>query len=261
MSTTPSTSVSRRAVHINRLARAVQAGPAWSHRYCFWSEVVTRHLCLVLFELPRQVQLGLAVATAARYLPTFERRHPHLMQLRAFLARCLTADPPTDDDVHTWYGSLSQEDLDDNHVGRALKTSVSLAAEAAREGAAPMTITSACVLSVGDAIGAAYWEAWEAFDPEAAAAAREDIRRADMDLPQSLDPLQSRNRFHPQVLNAVYAGWEPVVAWLRAADVRQYPDPVDRPTLARLLRNQKNPTRPLVLYPPHPDMSRMREDQ
>lgn len=102
---------------------------------------------------------------------------------------------------------------------------VSLAAEAAPEGAAPMTITSACVLSVHDSIGVGYWEAWEAFDPEAAKAAREDIRRADLDLPQlPYDPLQDRNRWHPEVRNVVYAGWDAVVAWLR------------------------------VLSPPHPDM-------
>jgi hypothetical protein len=54
------------------------------------------------------------------------------------------------------------------------------------------------------------------------------------------------------VLSGVHAGWEPVFAWLRAADVGKYPDLVERQTLARLLRNQKNPTRPMVLYPPKP---------
>lgn len=261
MSTTPHTSGRRRAVCLDRLARAVHAGPDWSDRYRLWVEVVRRRLCLVLFELPRHVQLGLAVATAERYLPAFERRHPHLTQLREFLARCLTADPPTDFDVDSWASNLSEEDHEDNLVGRSLVAAVSLAAEAAREGAAPMTVTSACVLAVDDAIGVGYWEAWEAFDPEAAAAAREDIRRTDLDLPDlPYDPLQARNRWHPEVLRAVHAGWEPVVAWLRAADVGEYPDPVDRHTLARLLRNQKDPLRPVVLYPPHPDMWRMQEE-
>lgn len=253
MSTTQPTSVSRRAAYLDRLARAVHARP---EPHILWVEVVMRRLCLVLFELPRHIQIGLAVATAERYLPTFERRHPHLTQLRELLARCLTADPPTDFDVDRWYGDLSQENRDDNLVGRALVGAVSLAAEAAPEGAAPMTVTSACVLSVHDAIGVGYWEAWEAIDPEAAKAARDDLRRSDLDLPDlPYDPLRGRNRWHPDVLSAVHAGWDPVVAWLRAANVVKYPDPVDRQTLARLLRNQKNPTRPVVLYPPHPDIS------
>lgn len=261
MNTLPHTSVSRRMVCLDRLAQAVDAGPEWSDRYRLWVEVVMRRLCLVLFELPRHVQLGLAVATADRYLPAFERRHPHLTQLRELLARCLTADPPTDFEVDRWYCDLSQEDRDDNLAGRSLTAAVSLAAEAAPEGAAPITVTSACVLSVHDAITAGYWEAWGAFDPEAARASREDIRRSDLDLPDlPYDRLQERNRWHPQVLSAVRAGWKPVVAWLRAADVGQYPDPVDRPTLAKLLRTQKTPVRPLVLYPPHPD-ERMRTER
>lgn len=261
MSTTPHTSDSRRVIYLDRLARAVHAGSHWSARHRLWVDIVTRHLCLVLFELPRNVQLGLAVATAERYLPTFERRHPHLTQLRELLARCLTADPPTAPGVDRWACDLSEEDRDDNHVGRSLIGAVSLAAEAAPEAAAPMTLTSACVLSVHDAIGAGYWEAWRAFDPEAAEAAREDTRRADLDLPQRFEPLASRNRWHPQVLSAVYAGWEHVVAWLRAADVRQYPDPVDRATLARLIRHQKQPLGPWVLYPPHPEMVKVPEDR
>jgi hypothetical protein len=262
MSTTQRTSVSRRVVYFDRLARAVHAGSEWSDQHRLWVEIVTRRLCLVLFELPRHVQIGLAVATAERYLPAFEQRHPHLTQLREFLVRCLTADPPTAPVVDRWYGTLAQEDRDDNHTGRSLVAAVSYAAEAAPEGAAPMTVTSACVLSVHDSIGVSYWEAWEAFDPEAAELAREDIRRTDLELPDlPYNPLQDRNRWHPEVLNAVYAGWEPVVAWLRAADVGQYPDPVDRHTLAKLLEHQKEPILPWVLYPPHPDMLRMDDEQ
>lgn len=251
--------VSRRAVCLDRLARAVHAR---SDRQIAWNDIVMRRLCLVLFELPLHVQVGLAVATVERYLPAFERKHPHLTRLREFLGRCLTADPPRDHDVDMWYRDLSQEDRDDNHAVRALVGAVSLAAEAAREGAVPMTITSACVLGVHDAIEAGYWDAWAAIDPEAAEAARDDIRRDDLDLPSlPYDPLQGRNRWHPEVRNAVYAGWDAVVALLRAAGVGQYPDPVDRRTLARLVKHQKQPLRPWVLYPPHPDMSSMHEEQ
>ncbi len=153
-----------------------------------------------------------------------------------------------------WYRDLPQEERDDNLVGRAVLSAVSLAAEVAAKNAAPMTITSACVLCVDDAIGVGYWEAWETFDPEAAEAAREDIRRSDLDLPDlPYNPMQSRNRFHPDVLRANFAGWDAVVTWLGAIDVGRYPDPTDRHTLARLLHMQKDPTRPWVLYPLSPE--------
>src|SRR5262245_53574472 len=110
MSTIRNTTLSHRAVCLDRFARAIHAP---SDRYQAWLDVLMRRLCLVLWELPPHVQVGLAVATAERYLPAFERKHPHLSQLREFFVRCLTAEPPTDYDVETWGGTLSEEDRGD----------------------------------------------------------------------------------------------------------------------------------------------------
>src|SRR5215204_4745203 len=107
MSSIQKTSVSHRVVCLDRLGRTIHAPWDW---YFGWHLVLMRRLCLVLWEMPLHVQVGLAVATAERYLPAYERKHPHLTQLRQFFVRCLTADPPTDLDVDTWHGSLSDED-------------------------------------------------------------------------------------------------------------------------------------------------------
>jgi hypothetical protein len=231
-----------RVICLERLARVVEA-PLDPDRHRLWATIVLRRLCLVLFELPPEEQIGLAVATAERYLPAFEQRHPHLTQLRAFLARCLTPDPSTEGDIDRWYGDLSEADRAGDPAGSSLVRAVRLAAEAAREGAAswttservlnpqlgemriehrhpaPVSVTSACVLSVHEAIEADYRE---------------------------------RDRRHPEALSAVHAGWEAVVAWLGAAEVGQYVEYADRDALARLIRHHKQPV-PAVLYPPHPE--------
>jgi hypothetical protein len=241
--------VSHRVICLDRLARAVHAP---SDRAFAWLNTLMRRLYLVLWELPLHVQVGLAVATAERYLPAFERKHPHLSQLREFFVRCLTTNPPTDYEVDMWAGSLSKEDRGDL-ADDALQVAASRAAEAVREGAAPITVTSACVASIVYAIGSGEDEVWMAVDPEAAEAKRERLRRSELELPPlPFDPSKYRDPWHrPEVRNAAYAGWDAVVAWLRAADVGQYPDYVDRKTLAMLLREEKK--LPRVIYPPHPD--------
>lgn len=256
MSSTPNTSASHRAVCLERLARAVHAP---SDAYFVWHTVLTRRLCIILWEMPLHVQIGLAVATAERYLPVYERKHPHLTQLRQFLVRCLTTDPPTDDDVDEWYGSLSWEDRGDlaDHM---LHEAATLAAQATREIHEPTALTSACVLSVVEAIGAAKAEARRAVDPEGAAADLEDLRRTNLDLPPlPRDWSKHRSPWHmPDVKHAAFAGWDAAVAWLRAADVGQYPDHVDRNTLAWLLRELRK--LPRVVHLPYPDMLQMDEE-
>lgn len=250
MSTTGNTTLSHRAVCLDRLARAIHAP---SDRYQAWQGILMRRLCLVLWELPLQVQVGLAVATAERYLPAFERKHPHLTQLRQFFVRCLTADPPTDFDVETWATNLSEEDAGDL-ADSALRVAASRVAQATRETNEPTEVTSACMLSVVNAIGAGEDEVWMAVDPEAAAARLADLRRDDdeEDVPPLYHPLKYKSPWHyPEVRNAVYAGWDAVVAWLRAADVEQYPDHVDRKKLAWMLRELKR--LPRVIHPPYPD--------
>lgn len=87
----------------------------------------------------------------------------------------------------------------------------------------------------------------------------EDLRRDDDEHPRLFHPLKYRDPWHyPEVRSAVYAGWDAVVAWLRAADIGQYPDHVDRNTLAWLLREMKK--RPRVVHPPYPDMSHVGEE-
>ena len=249
MSTTRNTSASHRVACVDRLARAIHAP---SDAYFAWHVVLVRRLCLVLFELPLHVQVGLAVAMAERHLPVYERKHPHLTQLRQFFVRCLTTDPPTDDDVDEWYGSLSWEDGGDLS-DRALCGAASLAAQATREVREPTALTSACVLSVVDAIGTGYEEARRAVDPEGADDALERLRRSALELPPlPRDLSKYRSPWHmPEVRQAVFAGWEAVVAWLRDADVGTYPDHVDRDTLAWLLRELKKRLR--VVHPPYPD--------
>lgn len=210
-----------------------------------------RRLCLVLWELPLQVQVGLAVATAERRLPAHERKHSNRTQLRELLVRCLTADPPTDDEVDAWYGTLSETDRGDL-ADRALFRAAELAVEATREALEPTIVTSACLLSVVYAVGAREDEAWMAVDPEAAAARLADLLRDDdeRESPPQYHPLKYRSPWHhPEVRDAVHAEWDAVVAWLRAAGVGGLPDPVDRKTLARLLRELKR--LPRVIYPPH----------
>lgn len=209
-----------------------------------------RRLCLVLWELPLHVQVGLAVAMAERYLPAFERKHPHLTQLRQFFVRCLTVDPPTDDDVETWATNLSEEDAGDL-ADSALRVAASHAADATREALEPTIVTSACMLSVVEAIGAGKQEAWMAIDPEAAQDELERFRRSALDLPPlPRDWSKYRSSWHrAEVRDAVHAGWDAVVAWLRAADVGRFPDHVDREMLARMLRELKR--LPRVIYPPH----------
>jgi hypothetical protein len=240
-----------RVLCLERLARAVRAP---SDRRFAWLNRLVRHLHLVLWELPLHVQAGLAVATAERYLPAFERKHPHLSQLRELFVRCLTTEPPTDHEVDMWAGSLSREDRGDL-ADDALHVAASRVAEALRDGAAPITVTSACGESVVYAIGSAEHEAWMAVDPEAVEARRERLRRSEADLPpMPFEPLKYRDPWHhPEVRDAVCAGWDAVVAWLRAADVGQYPAYVDRKSLATLLREEKK--LPRVVYPPHPDES------
>jgi len=246
MSSTPNTSVSHRVVCLDRLARAVHAP---SDRCFPWNKVLRRHLCLVLWELPLNVQVGLAVATAERYLPAFERKHPHLTQLREFFVRCLTADPPTDDDVETWATNLSEEDVGDL-ADSALRVAASRVAQATREIPEPTAVTSACMLSVVNAIGAGEEEVWMAVDPEAAQEALERFRRSEDLPPLPRDWSKYRDPWHrPEVRNAAYAGWDAVVAWLRAADVGQYPDYLDRKMLAWMLRELKR--LPRVIHPPH----------
>lgn len=248
--------VSHRVVCLDRLARAVHAP---SDAYFEWLTILMRRLCLVLWELPLHVQVGLAVATAERYLPVYEQKRLHRTQLRQFFARCLTADPPTDHDVDEWYGSLSWEDRGDLS-DRALYGAATLAAEATRNVHAPTELTSACVLAVVDAIGACDAEARRMVDPEGEAADLEDLRRADLDLPPlPTDWSKYRSPWHmPEVKTAVFAGWDAVVAWLRAADVGQYPDHVDRNTLAWLLRELKKS--PRVVHLPYPDRLQMEEE-
>lgn len=204
----------------------------------------------MVWELPPRVQLGLAVAMAERHLPEYERKHPHLPQLGRFLGRCLTVDPPTDDDVGEWYGALSDKDRGDL-ADRALFGAAELAVDAAREIQEPSVLTSACMLSVVDAIGACEDEAWMAVDAEAAAARLSDLLRDDEEeAPPLFHPLKFRGPWHhSRVRSAAFAGWDAAVAWLRTADVGQYPDPVDRGGLARLLREIKK--LPRVIYPPH----------
>jgi hypothetical protein len=248
--------VNHRVTCLDQLARAVHAP---SGRAFGWLNVLTRRLYLVLWELPLHVQIGLAVAAAERYLPAFERKHPHLSRLREIFVRCLTSNPPTDYEVDMWYGSLSEEDRGDL-ADRALHEAASRAAEATREGAAPITVTSACGESIVHAIAAGEKEAWMAVDPEAAQAELEELRRSELELPPlPFDPSQYRDPWHhAEVRNAAHAGWDAVVAWLRAAEVGQYPDHVDRKRLAMLLREEKK--LPRVIYPPHPDES-MRAEQ
>ncbi|MBK8256234.1 MAG: hypothetical protein IPK82_26655 [Polyangiaceae bacterium] len=211
-----------------------------------------RRLCLVLWELPLHVQVGLAVSTAERYLPAFERKHPHLSELRQFFVRCLTADPPTDFDIEAWATNLSEDDAGDLSDS-ALRVAASHAAEATREGLAPTAVTSACMLSVANGIGVGEEEAWMAVDPEAAQEELERFRRSALDLPPlPRDWSKYRDPWHhAEVRTAVYTVWNAVVAWLRAADVGEYPDYVDRKLLAMLLREIKK--LPRVVYPPYPD--------
>jgi len=258
MSTTQNTSASRRAVCLDRLAQAIHAP---SDRYQAWLDVLMRRLCLVLWELPLHVQVGLAVATAERYLPAFERKHPHLLQLRQFFARCLTADPPTDDDVETWATNLSEEDAGDL-ADSALRVAASHAAQATywatREVPEPTAVTSACMLSVVEAIGAGEEEVWMAVDPEAAQVELERFQRSALDLPPlPRDWSTYRSPWHrPEVRNAVYAGWDAVVTWLRAAGVGKYPDYADRKSLAWMLRELKRRP-PRVVHLPYPDRLRV----
>lgn len=241
--------VDHRVLCLERLERAVHAP---SDRRFAWLNALRSHLYLVLWELPLHVQVGLAVATAERYLPAFERKHPHLSQLRELFVRCTAMNPPTDYEVDMWAGSLSREDRGDL-ADDALLVAASRAAEAMREGAAPITVTSACGESIVYAIGSGEHEAWMAVDPEAAEARRERLRRSELELPPlPLEPSKYLDPWHhPEVRDAVFAGWDAAVAWLHAADVGQYPAYVDRKMLAMLLREEKK--LPRVIYPPHPD--------
>lgn len=215
----------RRLAQLESLAREVGA--------CASSLSLSRRLFLILWELPIEVQIEIAVATAEMYLPRFERKHPTLTRLRELFERARSGAPrPSVFEVDEWRLTLQRHGADEADL--ALHGAACDLAEARNEGAAPITVTSGCVAATQDAIASGWREAWAASDPvavEAWRARHRDPLDAAADARDLRDPWNNG-----AVLATFQAGWETVVATLRAAELGQYPNVHDRDTLAEAIR-------------------------
>jgi hypothetical protein len=249
---------------IDRLASTPLVGKGFSYPR-FWARLglLRRRLFLVLWELPLPLQAGLGSALARRTLPQFEQRHPSLTPMRDLL------DPDWIREFLERFGAkagegwallgeelgrLSRELDQQSPIGgdRYLFSAACGFHEAFEPGAAPITVTSACVSAAMCAITAEECEAWELSDPEAASAWRELAMMSDEEMQRSLRQAPWRYRLSqkdPQAQAACFRGWRAAVAWLRSAKLEDYAEVRARADLADAVRQARDLE--VTLWPKH----------
>jgi hypothetical protein len=206
-------------------------------------------LVLVLWELPVDLQAGLAGALVQRTLPALERRHPALTSMRDRLNPVWIREA-VGGSKERWE-ALGCE-LNDLHEPLRKQTPIggdeflySAACElslALEPDAAPAVVTYHCVHAAMLAVAAERDEAWEVIDPEAAAYVREIHAKVEREghVAMPLGPTSYRiPEAEPAGQARWFAGWEAAMAWLRSAHLEDHDKVKDRCGLAEAVRRSR----------------------
>lgn len=215
---------------------------------------IRTRLFLILWELPLELQLGLCGALALWTLPAFEQRHPTLTSMRDFLSpdwmREAIGQSGASRRAHWERLGYESNDLwqaldEQSPIGgdEDLHSASCGIWDALEPDAAPGKITSGCIYSVFCTVTAWEYEAWERIDPEAAEFVRDvktRLKRGE-NVVLAKDEIRYRiPELNPAALEVWFAGWEAVIAWLRAAHIEQYDEVKDRCALANAVRQARN---------------------
>ncbi|HAZ43749.1 MAG TPA: hypothetical protein DDW76_27645 [Cyanobacteria bacterium UBA11369] len=169
----------------------------------------------VIYGLPFQLQIGLAVFMVGRYLPLFEKREPYIRWPRIML-----------DDVAQWVEEngrcISSSGKFEDPFDSAFRNSFDGLVAAYYYRYNPFILTSACIYTVSSAINARRCNVWAADDPEAV-----EIWKKRSDNPEIYLEPERQVSNNLAAVAVTRREWQAVGEWLWQQEVWNYPDEVN----------------------------------